>query len=83
MRNVARALTGLNDRDTPDGGERQGSAALRKRVRKLARQKLGEGEALRSLDELLKRARLATERRNNLLHGVWGFEFRTRRSTPR
>ena len=49
----------------------QGSSALRERVRKLARQRIGEGPALCKLDALIERARRASERRNRLLHDTW------------
>jgi len=47
---------------------------LRERVKKLAKQKLGEGPALIQFHALLYRARLATEERNEILHSFWGTE---------
>ncbi len=55
----------------------QSSHELRERVRKLAKQRIGEGPALVKLDALLRRAQLATERRNELLHSTWGAEKTT------
>jgi hypothetical protein len=46
----------------------QGAAKLRKRVKKLAREQLGEGEALTMILELMKRCEDISERRNDLLH---------------
>ena len=46
----------------------QGAAKLRKRVEKLAREQLGEGEALTMILEFMKRCGDLSERRNDLLH---------------
>jgi len=47
---------------------------LRERVRKLAKQRIGEGPALVQLDALLQRARIATDERNEIVHSFWGME---------
>jgi hypothetical protein len=52
-----------------------GSSQLRERVRKLARQRLGEGEALLKLQAIVERCKRATDRRNELVHGVWAKEL--------
>jgi hypothetical protein len=52
--------------------EGEGSAVLRDRLRKLAKEALGEGAALIKFQAVLHRCRLATERRNALVHGVIG-----------
>jgi hypothetical protein len=68
---MVKTLAGVTIPEAVDATERQGSSDLRRRVRHLARQRIGEGAALVRLDALLERARCATERRNNLLHGFW------------
>src|SRR5258708_10131041 len=71
LRMRVKSIERLTIRQGLDATERQGSAALRERVRKLARKKLGEGRALVLLDALLARSGRATRRRNQLLHGLW------------
>jgi hypothetical protein len=46
----------------------EGAAKLRKRVAKLAREQLGEGEALTMILAFMKRCEDVSERRNELLH---------------
>lgn len=48
----------------------QTSSEMRKRLRQLAKQRLGEGVPLCKLDALLSRARDATYERNRLVHGL-------------
>jgi hypothetical protein len=48
-----------------------GSSRLRGRINKIAKSRLGEGAALLKLQSLLERCRLATEKRNDLVHAVW------------
>ena len=75
LRMMVKTLTGITIEEALDATERQGSAALRGRVRKLAKQKLGEGEALVRLDALLARAGRVTKRRNELLHSLWAHQL--------
>jgi len=51
-----------------------GASILRERVRKLAKQQLGEGEALIKVQALVERCRRATEKRNDYVHSVWAQE---------
>jgi hypothetical protein len=53
LRMAVKSIERLTIRQGLDATERQGSAALRERVRKLARKKLGEGRALVLLDAML------------------------------
>jgi hypothetical protein len=75
LKMTVRSLSGVTIDEAIDATERQGSRELRVRVRKLARKRLGESEALVRLDALLGRAARATERRNKLLHGLWAQEL--------
>lgn len=71
LRMTVKSLANLSIRQALDATERQGSRELRERIRKLAKQRLGEGQTLVLLDGLLARARRASARRNQLLHGLW------------
>ncbi|MGO8921122.1 MAG: hypothetical protein ACLQJR_34995 [Stellaceae bacterium] len=75
LRISVRSFVPISVKEALDATKRQGSAALRQRVRRLAKQRLGEGEALVRLDALLTRAAQATRRRNELLHGLWAAEL--------
>ena len=53
----------------------ESSRGLRDRIRKLAKQKLGEGNPLIQLQALLERFKRATEKRNDLIHTIWACEL--------
>ena len=53
------------------------SSGLRDRIKKLAKQKLGEGNALIRLQAILERCRRATEKRNDYIHNIWAYELDT------
>jgi hypothetical protein len=75
LRMTIKDLTGVDQTEALDATARVGSRELRDRVRKLARQRLGEGPALLRLQALLTRAERATDKRNELMHAVWGTEL--------
>jgi hypothetical protein len=68
-------LTGVEKTEALDATARDGSRELRDRIRRLARQRLGEGTPLVRLQAILTRAARATAKRNELLHAVWGTEL--------
>jgi hypothetical protein len=70
MKMAIRTLSGVAIDEAIDATERQSSRDLRERVRRLARKRIGDGEAFVRLEAILERARRATERRNELLHGL-------------
>jgi hypothetical protein len=72
---IVKSVVQLTSDEALDATAKQGSGELRQRVRRLAKQKLGEGPALCRLDALLSRSRRATERRNDLLHGLWAVDI--------
>jgi hypothetical protein len=72
---AVKTLTNTTIPEAIDATERQSSRDLRERARRLARKRIGEGDALVRLDALLERARRATDRRNELLHGLWAQEL--------
>jgi hypothetical protein len=53
LRMTVKSILGLSVREAIDATRRQGSHELRERVRKLAKQKLGESEAIVKLASLL------------------------------
>lgn len=71
LRMTVKSILNLSIREALDATERQGSHDLRKRVRKLAKQKFGESVTLVRLDALINRAHRATDRRNAILHNLW------------
>lgn len=71
LRLAVKSILGISVADALDATDRQGTRDLRMRVRKLAKQKIGEGEALCKLDALLNRSRRLTDRRNSYLHNLW------------
>jgi hypothetical protein len=75
LRMTVKSIEGLGILDALDATERQSSSELRQRVRRLAKQKMGDGPALVRLDALLNRSRRATDRRNELLHGLWAADL--------
>jgi len=74
LRMTFKILAELPARQALDETLRDGSKKLRKRIRKLAKDRLGEGVAFASLQKLLKRAENATDQRNDVIHGVCGRE---------
>jgi hypothetical protein len=75
LRMTIKTLGGLSIQDALDATARLGSRDLRERIRKLARQRLGEGAPLLHLEAILQRAAKATDRRNHLLHTLWAHEL--------
>lgn len=71
LRMTIKTLSGVSIPDAMNATRFDGASTLRERVRKLAKDKLGEGAALIRLQALLERCRRATEKRNELVHGVW------------
>ena len=56
LRMTIKDLAGVTQNEALDATARQGSSELRKRVQKHGRKRLGEGQALVRLDDLLQRA---------------------------
>jgi hypothetical protein len=75
LRMTIKDLTGVDQTEALDATARDGSRELRERIRKLARQRLGDGATLLRLQALLTRAGRATDKRNELMHAVWGTEL--------
>jgi hypothetical protein len=75
LRMTIKTLAKLNPDEALDATVYYGSRQLREHIRKLARQRLGDGEPLLKLQALLERCRRATDRRNELIHGIWAKEL--------
>lgn len=70
LRMCIKSLAGLSAQDALEATEYEGSRTLRDRIRKLARMRLGEGQALLKVQALMKRCEDLTEQRNPLAHSV-------------
>lgn len=75
LRMTIKTLARLSPEEALDATSYDGSRQLRERIRKLARQRLGEGEPLLKLQALLERCKRATDKRNELVHCVWAKEL--------
>ena len=75
LRMTVKTLAEVSVEQALDATARQGSAELRQRIRKLAKMRLGEGNALIQLQALLERCRRVTEWRNDLVHSIWAQEL--------
>jgi len=71
LRMTIKTLANLSINEALDATACAGSSELRSRINKLARQRLGEGEALLKTQALLERCKRATEKRNDLIHSIW------------
>jgi hypothetical protein len=74
LRMTIKTLAALRPNEALDATAYDGSRQLRERIRKLAHQRLGEGQPLLKLQAILERCRRATDRRNDLMHGIWAQE---------
>jgi hypothetical protein len=75
LRMTIKTLAGLEVNEALDATAFDGASVLRDRVRKLAKQRLGEGQAMLKVQALVERCRRATERRNEYVHSVWAQEL--------
>ena len=74
MRMVIKDLAGVSREEALDATAYQGFRELKDRIKKISKRRIGEGEALIKLQALLERASRATDKRNAILHSVWGFD---------
>jgi len=75
LRMTIKTLAGLTPQEALDATINDGSGQLRDRIRKLARQRLGEGQPLIKLQALIRRCQRATDKRNEFVHSVWAKEL--------
>jgi hypothetical protein len=71
LKMTIKSLTGVTPAEAVAATTFESSAQLRERVRKIARTRLGDGAALVKLQAILANCRRLTERRNELVHGLW------------
>lgn len=75
LRMNIKTLAGLEVAQALDATAFDGASVLRDRIRKLAKQRFGEGPPLLKLQALLERCRRATDKRNDFVHSVWAQEL--------
>jgi len=75
LRMMIKTLGELEVNEALDATAFDGASVLRDRIRKLAKQRLGEGKALLQIQALVERCRRATEKRNKYVHSVWAQEL--------
>jgi hypothetical protein len=75
LKMAVKSLTGVTPAEARRETKKLRSSDLRREVRQLARKRLGEGEALKQLDVILRRAQQVTEKRNDLMHSLWAREL--------
>ena len=75
LKMTIKTLARLTPAEAIDATAYEGSRSLRERIKKLARQRLGEGEPLLKLQALITRAGRLTDKRNDLTHGLWAKEL--------
>ena len=75
LRMTIKTLADLEVSEALDATAYEGASSLRDRIRKLARQRLGEGRALLQLQALLEQCKRASDSRNGLIHSVWAKEL--------
>jgi hypothetical protein len=68
MRMLIKSLANVTVEVALNATDTEGSAVLRDRIKKLAKQRLGEGAALLGVQDIVERCRRVTERRNSLIH---------------
>lgn len=75
LKMTIKSLTGVTPGEAIAATMFESSAQLRDRVRKIARKRLGDGATLVRLQAILGNCKRLTERRNELVHGLWAREL--------
>jgi hypothetical protein len=75
LKMVIKTLMDLTPDEARKAMARVGSARLRLRVKRLAKKRLGDDAPFLKLEAILHDAKDATEKRNELLHGLWASEL--------
>jgi hypothetical protein len=75
LKMTIKSLTGVAPEEALKATTHEGSAQLRDRVRKNARKRLGEGAPLVKLQAILADCKRLTDKRNDLVHGLWAQEL--------
>lgn len=75
LKMTIKTIAELTPEQAMDALKYEGSRNLRQRINKLAKKKLGEGAPLLKIQAFLGRAKRLTEKRNQLVHGLWAEEL--------
>ncbi|MBX3651950.1 MAG: hypothetical protein KF771_11320 [Burkholderiales bacterium] len=75
LRMTIKTLAGITPAEAFAATKYESSRQLRDRIKGLARKALGEGAALLKLQAIVNSCEELTERRNQLVHGVWAKEL--------
>lgn len=75
LKMTIKSLAGLTPAEALAATEYEGSSQLRERIKKIARKRLGEGTPLLKLQAILANCKKLTEKRNDLVHGLWAQEL--------
>jgi hypothetical protein len=75
LRMTIKSLADLTPAEALAATKYEGSRQLRNRIRKIARRRLGEGTALLKLQAILTNCERLTDKRNELVHGLWAQEL--------
>ena len=70
LRMMVKSLGGVTIKQALDATFRTGSGQLRDRVKRLAKRRLGEGNALIRLDATLRECERVTSTRNDIMHNI-------------
>ena len=75
LRMTIKSLADLTPAEALAATKYEGSRQLRNRIRKIARKRLGEGTPLLKLQAILTNCEKLTNKRNELVHGLWAQEL--------
>jgi len=75
LKMTIKSLAEISPAEAFDATRYEGTGKLRRRIKKLARNKLGEGPPLLKLQALITRAERLTNQRNIFIHGLWAQEL--------
>lgn len=75
LRMTIKSLAGLTPAEALAATRYESSRQLRDRAKVLARKRLGEGRPLLKLQAMLNTCGSLTDKRNNLVHGLWAKEL--------
>ena len=75
LRMTISSVAGLSKEKVLEATRLETSGALRKRLRKLAKRRFGEVAILLQLEALLERAKVTSNKRNDLIHSVWAHQL--------
>lgn len=75
LKMTIKSLSNITPAEAIAATKYESSSQLRRRINKLARKRLGEGQALLKLQAILANCEKLTEKRNALVHGIWAQEL--------